>query len=144
MYRRRNGHRNGRGGAVVVQFPSAVIEAIVSHAHEAAPRECCGVLVGKGIEIVEAVRAGNLTDDPNRFFLNPELMVSHQLVLPEEGPNDGVVSETSAQYGESTDVWECDHLSLVNWQNPWYRLGGVFSPAVNYGRLLGRLGEEGF
>jgi proteasome lid subunit RPN8/RPN11 len=49
-----------------------VIDEIVAHAREAAPRECCGVLVGKGFEILEAVRTRNLADDPNCFVLDPK------------------------------------------------------------------------
>ena len=41
----------------------------VEHAREAAPHECCGVLLGRGDEILEAVRARNVADDPARRFL---------------------------------------------------------------------------
>src|SRR5439155_20819097 len=44
-----------------------------------------------------------------------EWHLPHQIVLQSEGPNDGVVSVTSATYGETIDVWNGDHLSLVNW-----------------------------
>jgi proteasome lid subunit RPN8/RPN11 len=36
------------------------------------PAECCGVLIGRADEIVEAVRAPNLSDDPNRYMLDPK------------------------------------------------------------------------
>src|SRR5262245_31038413 len=32
-----------------------------------------------------------------------------------EGDNDGVVSVASARWGEDCDVWERDHMGLVNW-----------------------------
>lgn len=35
-----------------------------------------------------------------------------------EGPNDGVVSLKSAQYGEHFEVWDGDHMNLVNRPNP--------------------------
>jgi triacylglycerol lipase len=38
-----------------------------------------------------------------------------QIVYDREGPNDGVVSVDSARYGEQCDIWEADHLNLVNW-----------------------------
>ena len=45
---------------------------IVEHARETAPRECCGVLIGRGDEIVEAVRARNIADSPgSRFLIDP-------------------------------------------------------------------------
>jgi len=49
----------------------AASDAIVKHALAARPRECCGILVGKGDEIVEAVVARNLAGGQNRFFIDP-------------------------------------------------------------------------
>src|SRR5262249_2405369 len=46
---------------------------------------------------------------------DPQWLLPHTIVSKEEGPNDGVVSVASAHYGESLDVWDGDHLSLVNW-----------------------------
>jgi triacylglycerol lipase len=54
--------------------------------------------------------AGRLPPDHD-----PQWLLSHTIVAQEEGPNDGLVSVASAQYGESLDVWEGDHLSLVGW-----------------------------
>ena len=53
-------------------LPAAVRNAVIAHAREAAPAECCGVLVGSSGRIVSAVRAGNLSDNPNRFLLDPK------------------------------------------------------------------------
>jgi len=48
-----------------------VLTDIVAHAREAAPAECCGLLVGAGNTILTAPRARNLSDNPNRFLLDP-------------------------------------------------------------------------
>ena len=48
------------------------LDVIVSHARDAAPAECCGLLVGTGDAVVEAVRTRNAAADPNRFEINPE------------------------------------------------------------------------
>ncbi len=45
---------------------------IVAHARDAAPAECCGLLVGAGDTIVEAVRTRNLAANPARFQIHPE------------------------------------------------------------------------
>ena len=50
----------------------SALDAILQHAERANPRECCGVLVGRQDEILQAVEARNLADDPNRYFLDPE------------------------------------------------------------------------
>jgi proteasome lid subunit RPN8/RPN11 len=51
---------------------ASALEAAVRHAERSKPCECCGVLVGREGEILEAVEARNLADDPNRYLLDPE------------------------------------------------------------------------
>ena len=43
------------------------------HAREAAPDECCGLLLGRGDEIVEALPARNIAHRPaSRFLIDPQ------------------------------------------------------------------------
>jgi proteasome lid subunit RPN8/RPN11 len=44
----------------------------MQHALDTLPRECCGVLVGAGADVREAVAVRNLADDPNQFVLDPQ------------------------------------------------------------------------
>jgi triacylglycerol lipase len=48
-------------------------------------------------------------------WLNPVWQLPQSVLTHVEGPNDGVVSIASATYGQSCQVWEGDHLSLINW-----------------------------
>jgi proteasome lid subunit RPN8/RPN11 len=48
-----------------------VLDQIVAHAHEDAPDECCGLLVGTADRIDEAVRTANLERSPNRYQVDP-------------------------------------------------------------------------
>ncbi len=76
---------------------------------------------------------------------SPEWLLSHRVVTQEEGPNDGVVSVASATYGERIEIWEGDHLSLVNWPHPVaWALGRWRDRTPEYATLLRRLSEEGF
>jgi triacylglycerol lipase len=69
----------------------------------------------------------------------------YQVVAAAEGDNDGVVSLTSARYGEDCQVWDGDHLTLVNWPDPVALAGGKWQDrAPRYGRLVRRLADEGF
>ncbi len=62
-----------------------------------------------------------------------------------EGPNDGVVSVVSATWGESTAIWQGDHLNLVNWPNKRMRKAGEWPDrAGEYAALLGQLKQAGF
>jgi desampylase len=54
-----------------VRSAAGVVASMIAHARRDAPRECCGVLVGRDDEIVEAVATRNLSDDVNRFLIDP-------------------------------------------------------------------------
>ena len=45
---------------------------MVAHARQARPSECCGVLLGNGDDIIEAVPTRNIAGEANRFFIDPK------------------------------------------------------------------------
>ena len=59
----------------VVTLPRKVRDDIVAHAREEAPRECCGLLIGRDWIIDESVRAPNLHASASRFLLDPAVHV---------------------------------------------------------------------
>ena len=50
-------------------LPASIEAAIVAHAREAAPAECCGLLLGDGSTIRAATPARNIADDVLRRYL---------------------------------------------------------------------------
>ena len=50
-------------------MPDAVAAAMIAHARQAAPAECCGLLIGSATDIGEAVPAANVADDPRRHYI---------------------------------------------------------------------------
>ena len=44
---------------------------MLAHARQEAPRECCGLLVGRGASIVRSVRARNLDARATRYLIDP-------------------------------------------------------------------------
>jgi len=69
----------------------------------------------------------------------------HHIVSKAEGPNDGVVAVQSATYGEDCEVWDGDHLTLVNWPNPAAQAVGRWEDRTpRYAGLVGRLKDAGF
>ncbi len=91
------------------------------------------------------VRYFSVAGKHDGHFLNAEFYLPYRIVLEKEGPNDGVVSVASAQYGERLDLWDGDHFSLVNWFNPLARHRSFWrNPAAKYGPLLARLKDEGY
>jgi triacylglycerol lipase len=78
-------------------------------------------------------------------LLQPEWEIPHRIVLRAEGAGDGVVSVASAAWGEATEVWPGDHISLVNWHSAAASvLGTVHDRRGDYARLIGRLRDLGF
>jgi triacylglycerol lipase len=78
-----------------------------------------------------------------RAVRHPQWALTARILEQTEGANDGVVSVTSATYGERFDEWEADHFDLVNW--PYPLATGVKSDRiVDYGKLVRRLADEGY
>ena len=46
----------------------SVLDAIGAHARRESPKECCGILIGAGEDIVEAVAAANVAEEPSRCY----------------------------------------------------------------------------
>lgn len=89
-----------------------------------------------------------VTDRPNvRYFSvaaewkwrwsNPSWHLSYPVVKRVEGPNDGLISVASARWGEHFEVWPGDHMSLVNWPEPFSSLGS--DRLERFAALLDRL-----
>lgn len=55
-----------------ITIPTAVVSDMLAHARKEAPRECCGLLVGRGPSIVRSVRARNLDVNATRYLIDPE------------------------------------------------------------------------
>ena len=53
-----------------------------------------------------------------RMGLFPHRLITTPILQAEEGPNDGMVSVQSAQWGNHSEVWRGDHFNLVNWHLP--------------------------
>jgi proteasome lid subunit RPN8/RPN11 len=53
------------------EIGAAALAAVIAHARDTQPAECCGVLVGVPGRITESVRARNLAASPTRFIVDP-------------------------------------------------------------------------
>src|SRR5579884_3418428 len=73
-------------------------------------------------------------------WLTPEWLLAARIIEQLEGPGDGVVSVASARWGEDCDVWDADHLNLINWGHPVNSLRGRCPDRLaHYARLLERV-----
>ena len=63
----------GVEGARTRRMRVAVVERVIEHARRAAPEECCGLLIGRGADIIEAIAARNIADQrATRFLIEPQ------------------------------------------------------------------------
>jgi len=91
----------------------------VRHAREARPAECCGLLLGSATRVAETIRTPNATDDPNRFFIEPQAHIEARREA--RGRNLEVVGfyhshPHSPPEPSTTDLTEAsypDHLYLI-------------------------------
>ena len=56
---------------MTVKMPADVAAQMIAHAKEEAPKECCGLLVGRRGAVESAVRARNLETNPARYLIDP-------------------------------------------------------------------------
>jgi triacylglycerol lipase len=80
------------------------------------------------------VRYSSVAGRCPRNLLPPLWWPAAGLMAEDDMPNDGVVSVASATYGERCDVWDGDHMNLVNRPNP--RATGWGHRPSDYLRLL--------
>ena len=60
-----------------IQLASKALDQILSHAASAHPQECCGIMLGEGGRIVQAVSAGNVHPEPERHFeIDPAALIA--------------------------------------------------------------------
>lgn len=91
---------------------------------------------------VPSVRYYSIAGEFCRTWRTPSWSLSEPIVSRLEGPNDGIVSLTSARWGIDCEIWAGDHVSLINWTQP-----GVYPQLEDrltlYARHLARLQDEG-
>ena len=51
-----------------MQVRREVLDAIAAHAQREHPRECCGLLIGTELELIEAVATANVAAEPHRHY----------------------------------------------------------------------------
>ncbi len=57
----------------LVRLAAGVVDSLIRHARDESPAECCGLLIGLGNIVSEALPARNIAPDPaRRFTIRPE------------------------------------------------------------------------
>jgi triacylglycerol lipase len=75
----------------------------------------------------------------------PTWRFAAKVIAEREGDNDGLVSVESARYGETFDLWDGDHMSLVNWPTVQSVCAWCWCDRrPQYARIVQRLRELGY
>jgi triacylglycerol lipase len=91
------------------------------------------------------VRYFSVAGQHDGTLLLPEWLLPYNIVKKAEGENDGIVSVMSAKWGDDVEIWEGDHLRLVNWFHPVIHYRGLWKdPRPRYGALLRKLADLGY
>ncbi|MFO1254540.1 MAG: M67 family metallopeptidase [Sphingomonadaceae bacterium] len=62
---------------MVLEVTSGTIATLLEEATRAHPRECCGLLLGKGLRVAMARPAANVHPDPERHFeIDPKALIA--------------------------------------------------------------------
>lgn len=56
----------------MIRLPRACVDQIVEHARRESPRECCGILAGRGDRVERVYRVTNREPGTARYFMDPE------------------------------------------------------------------------
>jgi triacylglycerol lipase len=90
------------------------------------------------------VRYFSVAGDFQLHWLTPEWQIPARILARAEGPSDGVVSVASATWGESCEIWDGDHLNLINWRHSWTPARAQKDRTEHYAALVRRLADEGY
>jgi proteasome lid subunit RPN8/RPN11 len=123
----------------VITVVQRVLDDVQAHAREAAPRECCGLLVGLEGRILESVRARNLEEGTTRFQIDPR---DHIRAIRDARERDlDVVGfyhshPRSRAFPSETDVAEAGYAGAV------HLIAGVDEHGAQQARLFRIDGED--
>ena len=102
-----------------MEIPRALADAMVQHALDEAPNECCGVLASKDGRVVQHYRMTNTAQSPYRYSMDGKELLTTYREIEDSGWDLGVIYHShthSAAYPSATDV------RLATWPDADYLL----------------------
>lgn len=97
---------------MALEVTSDVIAIVLARAAEAAPGECCGLLLGRGTRIDGAVAADNVSPDPlRRFEIDPAALFAVHRAARAGGPELLGYYHSHPQGHPLPSATDCEHAS---------------------------------
>ena len=103
-----------------MEIPAEIRDAMVQHALEEDPNECCGVLAGSGGLVLQHYRVTNTEKSPYRYSMDGRELNQVLREIDNNGWEMQVIYHShthSPAYPSNTDV-----RLAANWPDPYYLL----------------------
>ncbi len=103
-----------------MEIPREFADAMVQHAIEEDPNECCGLLAGKDGQVLKHYRMTNTESSPYRYNMDGKELLLATREIDDNGWEMQVIYHShthSAAYPSNTDVRLAE-----NWPDPYYLL----------------------
>ncbi|MDR7486785.1 MAG: M67 family metallopeptidase [Armatimonadota bacterium] len=68
-----------------LELPRALVEAMLDHARQEFPNECCGLLAGRGSRVERLLRGRNADQSPFTYRLDPQEQLQFFKAMDAEG-----------------------------------------------------------
>ena len=104
----------------MMEIPAELRDAMVQHALEEDPNECCGILAGAGGIVIQHYRITNTERSPYRYSMDGRELNQVLRELDDNGWEMQVIYHShthSPAYPSDTDV-----RLAANWPDPYYLL----------------------
>ena len=127
-----------------MEIPGEIRDAMVQHALEEDPNECCGVLAGANGAVLRHYRIANIERSPYRYQMDGRELHMALREIDDNGWELQVIYHShthSPAYPSATDV-----RLAANWPDPYYLLVSLMdkqSPDVRLFAIIdGQVAEE--
>ncbi|MDR7418799.1 MAG: M67 family metallopeptidase [Armatimonadota bacterium] len=100
-----------------LELPRALAVAIVEHARQEFPNECCGLLAGRGARVERVFRGSNVDRSPYTYRLDPQEQLQFFKTIDAEGLELLAIYHShtqSAAYPSRTDVAQAFYPDAVH------------------------------
>jgi proteasome lid subunit RPN8/RPN11 len=97
---------------MAVEVTSGVLATLLEEAARAAPRECCGLLLGEGDRIDDARLAANVAEEPERRFeIDPLALLAAHKAARAGGPQVIGYFHSHPEGHPLPSATDCEHAS---------------------------------
>ena len=123
--------------ADAIELAEGIAAKLVAHARAAAPRECCGLLVGRGSRIDECVPTANVDPNPHRYQVDPAAHIALNKRLRGSSRSVLGVYHSHPRGGEAPSPSDIAEAAYPDFIHVIISMAGGGEPGVRAYRIVG-------